>query len=149
VSHDAFHSIESIKNTLRQVFPDKEIPIYKATDNILLGVVEDFDSNRFLLVGAHGWMGSWEITRNDTEVNPPFEEETVDQYGGIVDETGSHEDRSRIHSGHLGFWIPLSGNETFSIVADLEAPEAAHVKLTYSPKNGWEGSITLHAEKGN
>jgi hypothetical protein len=141
--HNALDSAETIRATLKRIFPGKPIPIYEVSDRILLAVVQDFDADRFLLVRAHGWIGSMVITRDDAKLEPPFEKLTIEQYGSIVDATGTHEDLSRTYSDDLGIWIPLKRSESLDLVADLEGPEAAVVKLAYKPDQGWSGSIKL------
>ena len=113
-----------------------------------MAVVQDFDADRFLLVRAHGWVGSATITCDGVELAPPFEEEKIELYGSLVDDAGRHEDRSRTASDYLGIWIPLERDETFRLDAYLESPEAVHVTLNYNPKEGWSGAIKpIHKNK--
>lgn len=149
LSHDALDSSEKIKATLMELFPDKKIPVYMEANEVLLAVVEDFDSDRFLLVRSRGWDGLVKITRDGAEVTPPFSEVSIKQYGGIIDENGSRDDRSRTVSDHLGFWIPLSRTETLNLSADLIAPESVSVTLNYSTSAGWSGSINRTKESKN
>lgn len=145
--HNALDSAETIRATLNRIFPGKPIPIFEVSDKILLAVVQDFESDRFLLVRAHGWVGSIVITRNGAKLEPPFEKFTIEQYGGIVDDAGARDDLSQKYSGDLGMWIPLMRGDSLDFIADLDGPDAAVVKLSYKPGLGWSGSIKLKRER--
>ncbi len=145
--HDALSDDARYLETLRDRFPDHEIPVYESNGKVLLGIVEDFEDDRILLVGVEAWAGSVEILRNGEAVEPPFEEERIKQYGAIADEKGSRDDASQVFSNHLGYWISLSEEDTFDLRARIDMPDEVDAVVSYDQERGWSGAIESRAEE--
>lgn len=142
-SHDAIETIENVRKTVEEVFPDGSIPIYHIEKDLVIGVAEDFKNDRILIIRPDGWDGELEIKCNGELIAPPFEELKIKIHGRLITESGTEEYKNETHEVTLGYLIPLTKKDSLALSAELIHPAHCSLTVSYTSLEGWTYTVVF------
>jgi hypothetical protein len=136
------------RKMLMEAFPGLEFGFYHFSGRLSIGVLEDFDHDRVLVVDT-GWIGKATITRNGVELKPPFGESGKVRIAGKVHMLDGRvmDDPDRSSDWPVGFWLPMEATDTMSITLALEHPDRGRIQADYDPDTGWRTTSDLKDAK--
>lgn len=132
------------RKMLMETFPGLEFGFYHYSGRMWIGVLEDFDHDRVLLLEPGG-VGKCTISRNGVELKPPFGEQVKVKVAGQMQKLDGRvmDDPDRTSDQSVGFWLPMETTDTMSISLALEHPDQGRIQADYDPGTGWRTTSDL------
>lgn len=133
------------RKLLAEAFPGLELSFYQFTGRTTVGVIEDFDHERILLVLRFDFLDGPKFIRNGREFEPAqadIAKVKVSRNRNPDDAQTAPQARDIREEG-LGYWIALAPEDTFSMTLNMNYPDRVRMQLDYSPDSGWRTSSQL------
>ena len=138
----ALDSEKGYRAVVEKEFPKLEFGFYHWSGSWLIGVLEDFDQDRILLLLPSYGFGAGKILRNGEELVLPLTQPvTVKVAGALFSPEGMTESVEDAIDHRLGYWIALEATDRLSISAETFSPSEGQFQATYDPGRGWGSSF--------
>lgn len=139
---DAFDTYENTKNAFIDIFGAEKVVIYERKKDLIIGVVEDFNNERFLLIKVLSWDGEISVKVNNQKVELEdiiLDEKKAEIYGRHIEteQQKETENRELRYDVSLGGWVKHNGSQKLSMEVDLVSPEKLQFRIVYIPESGW------------
>lgn len=142
---NALRGEKRYRNTVEQAFPNLEFGFYHATGDVIIGLLEDFDHDRVMLLCPPTDESVAKITRNGVEQKlMPGTEVTIKVSGQRHTIDGRIEDSPETAMDiHLGYWIDLDPADRLSITLTPRSPWKGKFQADYGPDSKWQTSCSV------
>lgn len=141
---DALKSEIGFRRAVEDAFPDLGFGFYHWTGTWIIGALEDFDQERFLLLVPAEGLGDATLVRNGTQQGLPHGEPVALRCAGALDTPEGTANLPEAAQDHrIGYWVSLRATDRLKIEINLTSPAKGKFVGTYDPDNGWQTSCAF------
>lgn len=140
-----FDSEPGYRKVLMEAFPGLKEGCYHFSGKRMIGVFEDFDHDRVMLVfrpGAHEKPNGVTVNgkKFDMAESVPA---VVKVYEMLYEPGGPVDDTTRILEDPIGHWIPMEATDRLAVRIQLLYPDRGLFTARYDPDDGWCSAYEL------